>query len=352
MAERDRVRLRGLIARAGHYPDKSYTITPEDLGRACSEWDGPLPIDLEHTSTILDGQLGELEGVELAENGRALVGTVAIPQWLAALVGDRPLRVSATWERATKRLRGLSLVLRPRIEDAALVAAFSRSTQADMMRVGFRDEREGAAIATYHRLRRGYIAHRLALETAERRHDTAIGFGFLRDPDWFGRLRLATFAAGDGGHWVTIDGHPVYIGGAPIDKSHINAAAKAHGLSHKAKLALHAAHEAGKLQTDEHLYHAIAIGKAHQAASIAAGTSQAGKPLHESAMKWGLKHGTISGLQANAEGHADQSVQEHAKNVLPHVQIGAGEKQAPPARPRKQTRRPARRRLSRNSSTT
>ena len=120
----DVVRLKGVIFRAGVYPHQAYEATADDMHGAVADF-SPVPIDLGHPSSAspLDGQLGQLESVELSEDGSTMFGVAAIPRWVMDKVGTAKLKVSASFDRATKRLRSLSLVTRPQIEDAELLRA-------------------------------------------------------------------------------------------------------------------------------------------------------------------------------------------------------------------------------------
>lgn len=118
----DLVLRRGLIFRCGDYEDKGFALSADEALDAIAEFE-PVPVDLEHTSTPLDGQLGELRSVELDPDGERLFGTVALPRWLDSLLPER--RVSTTWDRVSKRLRGLALVRDPRVPDAALLSAYA-----------------------------------------------------------------------------------------------------------------------------------------------------------------------------------------------------------------------------------
>jgi hypothetical protein len=124
----DHVRRSGTIFRCGDYPDKSFALTPDEAAAAIAAFT-PVPVDLEHTSTVLDGRLGTLESVAMGEDGTSLVGTVALPAWLDALLDEGQRKVSATWDRATKQLRGLAIVNTPRVADAALMAAFAATDE-------------------------------------------------------------------------------------------------------------------------------------------------------------------------------------------------------------------------------
>lgn len=112
----------GLIFRAGEYPDKDFTITAAELADAAATF-APVPTDLEHMPTVLSGKLGTLEAVRV--EGDALYGGVREAAWLREALGSDPRKVSATWDKASKRLIGLAYTHNPRIPDAQIVAAFT-----------------------------------------------------------------------------------------------------------------------------------------------------------------------------------------------------------------------------------
>lgn len=115
--------VRGKIFEAGEFADKQFSITSEELSNAVKNFK-PVPIDYSHVEGPLDGKLGELRSVSLSENGKDLMGEVAIPKWLDKVFGDTARKVSCTWDRATKLLEKLALVNNPRIPDAVLYQAF------------------------------------------------------------------------------------------------------------------------------------------------------------------------------------------------------------------------------------
>lgn len=120
-----------LLFRAGEYEQKSYSMTPEELWAAAEQFE-PVPNELEHvntegTATILDGKLGGVEAVRLSDDGQELRGTVKIPRWLDAIWDAPAKRVSCVWDRGTKTLSGLGLVVKGHVPDAALMAAFAES---------------------------------------------------------------------------------------------------------------------------------------------------------------------------------------------------------------------------------
>jgi hypothetical protein len=118
----DYVVRRGLIFRFGDYSDKAFSLTPAEYLAAHADF-APVPIDLSHTGTVLDGKMGEL--IEAEVRGDELHGTVRLRKWLDDVLTEADRKVSCEWDRATKRLNKLSLVPTPRVSDAALFASFA-----------------------------------------------------------------------------------------------------------------------------------------------------------------------------------------------------------------------------------
>jgi hypothetical protein len=114
----------GKVFEAGDFPDKQVEFDEDDLETAVQTF-APVHNDLEHVSSILDGNLGKLEKVW--KKGKELFGEVSIPSWLDDVIGDDPIKVSLAFDRS-KRIVGNALVLRPRIADAAIMSAFSLAT--------------------------------------------------------------------------------------------------------------------------------------------------------------------------------------------------------------------------------
>ncbi|MBA3829877.1 MAG: hypothetical protein H0X33_13135 [Taibaiella sp.] len=124
----DYVIVRGKIFHSGDFPDKNFSLNDAELAAAVTGFK-PVPVDYSHVEGPLDGKLGELRSVSLSENGKDLMGEVAIPKWLDKALGDTARKVSCTWNRATKQLEKLALVNLPRIPDAILFAAFCEAEQ-------------------------------------------------------------------------------------------------------------------------------------------------------------------------------------------------------------------------------
>lgn len=146
----------GKIFEAGQYKDKNFEISSEELCDAIADFE-PVDLDLEHMPTILDGKLGRLEAVALAADGKSLIGTVSLPKWLDRQLGEAERKVSATWDRITKKLTKLALVRNPRVKDAAIYAAFMANE--------FSDTLEGATEADFAQTIEGLIEEHFGKKT-------------------------------------------------------------------------------------------------------------------------------------------------------------------------------------------
>jgi hypothetical protein len=112
----------GLIFRCGDYASHDFSLTAEEMAAAVAAF-APVPIELSHMPTVLDGKLGELVAVE--QRGDVLYGTARLPEWLDGLLDEGKRKVSVVWDRATKRITRLGIVPHPRVPDAVLMAAFA-----------------------------------------------------------------------------------------------------------------------------------------------------------------------------------------------------------------------------------
>ena len=116
----------GKLFEAGDFPDKGVSFDDSDLETAANNFT-PVDNDLEHIPTVLDGRMGQLKRVW--KKGSELFGTVSVPKWLDEVIGEEPIKVSLAFDRS-KRIVGNALVLRPRIADAAVMAAFSAANSS------------------------------------------------------------------------------------------------------------------------------------------------------------------------------------------------------------------------------
>ena len=145
----------GLIFRAGSYPDKGVTITNDDIRRIVKSFPPEgVPLMSEHEESLI-GKAMEEDGARVLrvwseKNDTELHGDVRYPNWLA--YGLRKLRncVSVGLKAAKDGLRELSLVLNPRIVDAALFrreAAYAFSSTPKFNDFAARHPREAALLA-------------------------------------------------------------------------------------------------------------------------------------------------------------------------------------------------------------
>jgi hypothetical protein len=127
------IRTAKVIFRAAPYDfpaDKGgpFEMTPEEVMAFCRDFQ---PVELEdtHVPSIFNGKLGHfiepLPAADFSEFG----GKVRIPAWLHKLFPGQPIPLSAKWDRSTKTMKKLALVPNPRIDDAAMFAAFAAAEE-------------------------------------------------------------------------------------------------------------------------------------------------------------------------------------------------------------------------------
>lgn len=117
-----RVFKKGKIFQCGDYPDKGVSVSVEEL-RAGNESFAPVPLNIEHWHSVLDGRLGELIAVEFADDG-SVFGLISIPKALDDLLEGEQLPVSIEIKHDTLAIVGLAFAKFPRVPDAAVFAAF------------------------------------------------------------------------------------------------------------------------------------------------------------------------------------------------------------------------------------
>jgi len=122
---KERVTRTGKIFQVGSYPDKQFDLKEPEADAAIASMSEPIPANIEHRPSPLDGALGELKRVW--REGVELFAECSIPKWLDEHLKEKgvPLQPSLEWDRSTKQIKGVAWVNFPRIEDAALMSAFS-----------------------------------------------------------------------------------------------------------------------------------------------------------------------------------------------------------------------------------
>lgn len=114
---------------AGYYKSHNYDMTPEELTVAA--YSTPeVPLDIDHKDSIIkDEYIGIARNFNANWEDDTLVkrGDIAIHKLLDPLLKDET-KMSTTWNRATKELDKVALLLNPRIPDAELKPAFEAFT--------------------------------------------------------------------------------------------------------------------------------------------------------------------------------------------------------------------------------
>lgn len=123
-----------VLFRCGDYPDKKFSLTLDEAKVALKDFQ-PLNLDLEHKPSVFDGKLGKLATIKLDEANKTFSGEVVIPKWAHEVLPKDKRGLSLSFDPKTKRIRGCSLVVNPRINDAGMQAMFA-AFSADLLKGG------------------------------------------------------------------------------------------------------------------------------------------------------------------------------------------------------------------------
>ncbi len=119
-----------LIFKTGDYEDKEFSMSPEEMAETVAEF-SPVNIGLEHIPTVLSGRLGRIVAVgQDYDNPSVMYGEALIPEWLDKAVPAGEKKLSAAFDRKSKRMIGCDLVISPRVNGACLLAKFSKEPGA------------------------------------------------------------------------------------------------------------------------------------------------------------------------------------------------------------------------------
>lgn len=115
----------GKIFQTGEYKDKDFALSADEMEDAANNFEASRPMNFEHAASPLDGYIGSIQRVW--HDGTNLFADTHINKHIDAIYQENNLeyKVSAEWSREDKKLLGLALVRNPRIQDAALMSAFS-----------------------------------------------------------------------------------------------------------------------------------------------------------------------------------------------------------------------------------
>ena len=135
------------LLETGEYPDKQLSLSESDLDAIISRFTAGLPVKVEHMDSPLD-PLGRV--VRVWREGNALLGTLAFPEDLAGFLrrrGAAKLSVGLTREPLT--LAEVSLVLKPRVASAALMATDPLSLEIVRLRAALTAREVDSQIAAF-----------------------------------------------------------------------------------------------------------------------------------------------------------------------------------------------------------
>lgn len=138
-----------LVFECKNYPDKKFSMTPEEGKAAVVEFNSrkskePVLLRASHKTNPLDGKLGRLVHLECDDTGK-MSGKVALPRWLHEEFKGQAIPISVGFDRNRKTLTHVGLVDSPRVNGARIEAAFA----AEQKNKAQREEEVFKAIATF-----------------------------------------------------------------------------------------------------------------------------------------------------------------------------------------------------------
>ena len=135
------------LLETGEYPDKALTLTESDLDAIAARFTGDVPVKVEHMDSPLD-PLGQVRRVW--REGNALMGILAFPDDLAGFLHRRgAAKLSVGLSREPLALREVSLVLKPRVASAALMAENHLTAEVVRLRAALSAREADAQVAAF-----------------------------------------------------------------------------------------------------------------------------------------------------------------------------------------------------------
>lgn len=134
-----------------------FLMTPEDIMETVVNF-SPVEIDDNHRPThgpdgnpvppsFFKGKLGSVISLKPSDDFTHFGGEIEFPKWLDALYKDKPIPLSATWDRNTKQLKNVAITHNPRIVGAeATPAAFANLPTADAIFSALAEEEARRAV--------------------------------------------------------------------------------------------------------------------------------------------------------------------------------------------------------------
>lgn len=109
-----------LLFRAGDYPEKQFSMSPDELKARAQSWQ-PVLGNVQHTD-FLKGRAGRIDKAWTPDDGQTLFGEVKIPLGLDEQLSENERKLSMEWNRFGKFEEGFALVTNPHISDAVLMS--------------------------------------------------------------------------------------------------------------------------------------------------------------------------------------------------------------------------------------
>jgi len=142
-----RVFKRGKIFQCGDYPDKGVNVDIATF-RASNLNFTPVALNIEHSQSVFDDHLGELVGIETADDG-AVFGLLSVPTPVNDLLKVKPQTpVSIEIDQVNFAVTGLAFVKFPRVTDAAVFNALGIDPPKEKQKMNWK-EKLANAVASF-----------------------------------------------------------------------------------------------------------------------------------------------------------------------------------------------------------
>jgi hypothetical protein len=148
------IRKADVIFKAGDYDFPAekggpFSMSPEEIMAYCAGFKDPVELEDTHVPSIFNGKLGHLVAVTPNEDYSAFGGDVRVSRWFDALFPNEPIKMSAKWDRGTKTLKAVAVLPNPRIDDAAMFAAFAAADDSEGDKGGLHRTPHGQKMVQY-----------------------------------------------------------------------------------------------------------------------------------------------------------------------------------------------------------
>lgn len=142
-----------MVFKLGNYPDKKFSLNEDEGENAIANFK-PCAIGLEHIDTVLSGKLGKLVSLSWGDGHQdgapTFAGQCLIPTWLDKSLKPHERKLSVAFDRETKQIIGCDLVLKPRVNGAAMMSEEERTKRYGQLMAAFSHSNSGKELQRLH----------------------------------------------------------------------------------------------------------------------------------------------------------------------------------------------------------